>query len=138
MTAKQTQVWLRIQKIDAKATKREVEEWLIVTYTPNWEKGRSVGGVFRANPNPTPITFAVDVSGHQHGWGFTGMTRPMPKLPEGVELTTAEDMKPVLAARAESRKPVAEEEPKAEVEARPKATPKKRTPRTGVKVSANS
>ena len=121
---------------------REVGDFLIVTYTPKWELGRMVNGTFRSNPNPTRVTFAIDVSGRQHGWGF-GPVKV--KLPAGVTLTSAEDMKPVLKQRTELRNPPKPEpeqeqtieEPKAETTPKPtrKSAAKKRTRKTGVTVS---
>jgi len=108
MASKRQQAALkRIQGIDPSATHTEVEDWVVVSYVPAWEKGRTIDGSFRPNPNPQVLTFGLDPTGRQWGWGF-GQPKSLPK---GVVLSDAESIKDALKTRRELRNPP---KPKAE------------------------
>jgi hypothetical protein len=137
----------RIKRTDPTATTEEVENVILASYTPKWERGRMVSGTYRENPNPQRVTHAITEDGKLHGWGFGPLQVKLPAAAEG-KITSAEDMKAVLKTRDELRspKPMVEDEPevesteeaKSEVEkpARKSTTRKATTrKRTGVQVS---
>jgi hypothetical protein len=105
----------RITKVDASATHRVVEAFVFIEYVPRWERGRMTNGEYRENPNPQRVTHVISEDGRIHGWGFGPSVEKL-NLPEGVKVTTKEDMAEALEARVESRKP-------AKAEAEPEATP---------------
>jgi len=128
MTARQTATVARIGKVDPTATTEEIGDVVLISYTPNWEKGRMVSGTFRENPYPR-ITHAVTVDGKLWGWGYGIKTKLSPEVE--AKVTTLESMKPVLKERDVLRHPPkVEKEPEADVEtetvkAEVKTTPKR-------------